>query len=182
MPKLSARGWLEKALEEANEWLDDNQEAEKDDFDEKLKEVQDVCSPIISKVYKESGGAPGGGDFGGDDDLGALGQLCDGVAGLVAVAACACAAHCARASLIPIGFGARRTAGRCGVLVVGGNGGISSSRSSTQSRYSWVAPPMMKVRARLRSARGVRSYSAPPPALGRDRPTLLIGFPAATRS
>merc|ERR1712054_488130 len=48
---------------------DDNQEAEKDDFDEKLKEVQDVCSPIISKVYKESGGAPGGGDFGGDDDL-----------------------------------------------------------------------------------------------------------------
>merc|ERR1712139_706880 len=60
---------IEKALEEANEWLDDNQEAEKEDFDEKLKEVQDVCSPIISKVYKESGGAPGGGDFGGDDDL-----------------------------------------------------------------------------------------------------------------
>ena len=46
----------------------DNQEAEKDDFEEKLKEVQDVCSPIISKVYKESGGAPGGGDFGGDDE------------------------------------------------------------------------------------------------------------------
>merc|ERR1740138_215744 len=61
---------IEKALGEANEWLDDNQEAEKDDFEEKLKEVQDVCSPIISKVYKESGGAPGGGgDFGGDDDL-----------------------------------------------------------------------------------------------------------------
>merc|ERR1712196_283279 len=58
---------IEKALDEANEWLDDNQEAEKEDFAEKLKEVQDVCSPIISKVYKESGGAPGGG-FGGDDD------------------------------------------------------------------------------------------------------------------
>jgi len=55
---------------DANEWLDDNQEAEKEDFEEKLKEVQDACSPIISKVYKESGGAPGGGgDFGGDDDL-----------------------------------------------------------------------------------------------------------------
>merc|ERR1712046_208912 len=50
---------IEKALEEANEWLDDNQEAEKEDFEEKLKEVQDICSPIISKVYKESGGAPG---------------------------------------------------------------------------------------------------------------------------
>merc|ERR1711966_235259 len=61
---------IEKALEEANEWLDDNQEAEKEDFEEKLKEVQDACSPIISKVYQESGGAPGGGgDFGGDDDL-----------------------------------------------------------------------------------------------------------------
>jgi len=61
---------IEKALEEANEWLDDNQDAEKEDFDEKMKEVQDVCSPIISKVYQESGGAPGGGaDFGGDDDL-----------------------------------------------------------------------------------------------------------------
>ena len=61
---------IEKALEEVNEWLDDNQDAEKEDFDEKLKEVQDTCSPIISKVYQESGGAPGGGgDFGGDDDL-----------------------------------------------------------------------------------------------------------------
>jgi len=61
---------IEKALEEANEWLDDNQDAEKEDFEEKLKEVQEVCSPIISKVYRESGGAPGGGDdFGGDDDL-----------------------------------------------------------------------------------------------------------------
>jgi len=60
---------IEKALEEANEWLDDNQEAEKEDFDEKLKEVTDACSPIISKVYQQSGGAPGGGDYGGDDDL-----------------------------------------------------------------------------------------------------------------
>jgi len=61
---------IEKALEGVNEWLDDNQDAEKEDFDEKLKEVQGTCSPIISKVYQESGGAPGGGgDFGGDDDL-----------------------------------------------------------------------------------------------------------------
>merc|ERR1712207_101760 len=33
---------IEKALEEVNEWLDDNQDAEKEDFDEKLKEVQDT--------------------------------------------------------------------------------------------------------------------------------------------
>merc|ERR1711907_612726 len=59
---------IEKALEDANEWLDDHQDAEKEDFDEKLKEVQGVCSPIISKVYQESGGAPGG-DFGGGEDV-----------------------------------------------------------------------------------------------------------------
>merc|ERR1712087_239418 len=63
---------VEKAIEEANEWLDDNQDAEKEDFEEKLKEVQDVCSPIISKVYRESGGAPGGGgDFNGILNVGA---------------------------------------------------------------------------------------------------------------
>ena len=45
---------IEKALEEANEWLDDNQEAEKEDFEERLKGAQDVCSPIISKVYTRS--------------------------------------------------------------------------------------------------------------------------------
>merc|ERR1712072_1662496 len=59
---------IEKALEDANEWLDENQEAEKEDFHEKLKEVQDICNPIISKVYQESGGAPGGGFSGGEDD------------------------------------------------------------------------------------------------------------------
>merc|ERR1719454_1911525 len=51
---------------------DDKETIEKalEEVDEKLKEVQDTCSPIISKVYQESGGAPGGGgDFGGDDDL-----------------------------------------------------------------------------------------------------------------
>ena len=48
---------IEKALEEVNERLDDNQDAEKEEFDEKLKEVQGTCSPIVSKVYQESGGA-----------------------------------------------------------------------------------------------------------------------------
>merc|ERR1711972_338941 len=53
----------------ADKISDDNQDAEKEDFEEKLKEVQDACSPIISKVYRESGGAPGGGGDFGDDDL-----------------------------------------------------------------------------------------------------------------
>ena len=59
---------IETAVKEALEWLDENQSAEKDDYDEKLKEVEAVCNPIITAVYQRSGGAPGGADDGADDD------------------------------------------------------------------------------------------------------------------
>jgi heat shock protein 5 len=39
--------------------------ADPEDYKEKLKEVEDVCNPIIAQVYK-SGGGPGG----DDEDLG----------------------------------------------------------------------------------------------------------------
>ena len=45
------------------------QDAEKEDYEEKLKEVQDVCGPIISKVYAAAGGEGGAGGE-EDDDLG----------------------------------------------------------------------------------------------------------------
>ncbi|GAU11828.1 hypothetical protein TSUD_75800 [Trifolium subterraneum] len=48
------------AVKEALEWLDDNQTVEKEEFEEKLKEVEAVCNPIITAVYQRSGGAPGG--------------------------------------------------------------------------------------------------------------------------
>jgi heat shock protein 5 len=51
---------IESAVKDALEWLDDNQNAEKEDYDEKLKEVEAVCNPIITAVYQRSGGAPGG--------------------------------------------------------------------------------------------------------------------------
>lgn len=53
---------IEDALKEALEWLDDNQSAEKEDFEEKLKEVEAVCSPIIKQVYEKTGGPSGGDD------------------------------------------------------------------------------------------------------------------------
>ncbi|XP_008782335.1 luminal-binding protein 3-like [Phoenix dactylifera] len=41
---------MESALKEAMEWLDDNQKAEKEDYDdEKLKELEQVCNPIIKE-------------------------------------------------------------------------------------------------------------------------------------
>uniref|UniRef100_A0ACD5Z949 Uncharacterized protein n=1 Tax=Avena sativa TaxID=4498 RepID=A0ACD5Z949_AVESA len=60
---------VEEALKEALEWLDENQTAEKEEYDEKLKEVEAVCNPIVSAVYQRSGGAPSGeGADGGLDD------------------------------------------------------------------------------------------------------------------
>lgn len=61
---------IETATKEALEWLDDNQSAEKEDYDEKLKEVEAVCNPIITAVYQRSGGAPGGGASEEEEDDG----------------------------------------------------------------------------------------------------------------
>jgi hypothetical protein len=51
------------------------QDAEKEDYEEKLKEVQDICGPIISKANAAAGGGAGG--PGGDDeeDLGDHSEL-----------------------------------------------------------------------------------------------------------
>ncbi|KAH6827160.1 heat shock protein 70 family protein [Perilla frutescens var. hirtella] len=48
------RETIEKTLKDAMEWLDDNQNADKVDFDETMREVEAVCSPIISKLYSSS--------------------------------------------------------------------------------------------------------------------------------
>jgi heat shock protein 5 len=63
-----------KAVEDALEWLDDNQEAEVEEYESKQKEVEAIANPIMKNVYAQ-GGAPGGGDDAGDeeeddDDLG----------------------------------------------------------------------------------------------------------------
>ena len=44
------------ALTDASDWLNANSDAEKDDFEDKLKELQSTCDPIISKVYQGQGG------------------------------------------------------------------------------------------------------------------------------
>jgi hypothetical protein len=41
---------IETAVEEAIAWLDANQMAEQDEFEDKLKELESTCQPIISKV------------------------------------------------------------------------------------------------------------------------------------
>merc|ERR1712012_1162638 len=41
-------------------WLDSNQTAEEDEYKDKQKEVEGICTPIITKLYQAAGGAPGG--------------------------------------------------------------------------------------------------------------------------
>jgi heat shock protein 5 len=87
--KISAedKETIEEAVTAAIDWLDEQKDAGKDEYAEKLKELEGKCNPIVEKIYKASGGAPGGeggagggapggdksgdgDDFGGDDDLG----------------------------------------------------------------------------------------------------------------
>lgn len=44
----------------AMSWLDANNLAEKDEFEHKLKELQQVCGPIMAKMHGGAGGAGGG--------------------------------------------------------------------------------------------------------------------------
>ncbi|XP_033126365.1 heat shock 70 kDa protein IV-like [Anneissia japonica] len=49
---------IENAVKDAIAWLDSNNLASKDEFDYRLKELQNVCSPIMSKLHSAAG--PGG--------------------------------------------------------------------------------------------------------------------------
>eukprot|EP01018_Ginkgo_biloba_P031001 Gb_00216 [translate_table: standard] len=53
---------IENVLKETLDWLDENQTAEKEDFVEKLKEVEAVCNPIIKQVYEKTGGGASSGE------------------------------------------------------------------------------------------------------------------------
>merc|ERR1711981_678578 len=48
------------AVEEGIKWVDGSPDADEDAFKEKQKEIEEVCNPIISKLYQGAGGAPGG--------------------------------------------------------------------------------------------------------------------------
>jgi heat shock protein 5 len=58
---------IEEAIKETLDWLDDNQDAEKEEYEEKLKEIEGVCNPIVSKVYQQ-GGDDDADSYGDDDD------------------------------------------------------------------------------------------------------------------
>merc|ERR1719383_591477 len=51
---------IERAVQDALDWLDKNQLAEKDEFEAKQKGLEGVVNPIMMKVYQAAGG---GGDM-----------------------------------------------------------------------------------------------------------------------
>lgn len=54
-----------EALQEAQDWLNSNEDADRDDFESHLKDLQSICDPIVSKVYQQHGGQ---GQEGYDDE------------------------------------------------------------------------------------------------------------------
>ncbi|KAH8817566.1 heat shock cognate 70 [Flagelloscypha sp. PMI_526] len=51
---------LTTAVDEAISWLDNSQEASKEEYEERQKELESVANPIMQKLYGSAGGAPGG--------------------------------------------------------------------------------------------------------------------------
>ncbi|PWU86075.1 putative heat shock protein 70 (hsp70) [Trypanosoma cruzi] len=54
---------ITSAVEEALQWLNNNQEASKEEYEHRQKELENLCTPIMTKMYQgmgAGGGMPGG--------------------------------------------------------------------------------------------------------------------------
>jgi len=47
-------------IEEALKWMESNQLAEKEEFEHKLKEIEKICAPVMTKLYGGAAGGAGG--------------------------------------------------------------------------------------------------------------------------
>ena len=62
---------LQDMVDEVLDWMDENPEADKEDYDEKQKEVEQVANPIMRNFYAGGGAGGAGGD---EDDMGDFGD------------------------------------------------------------------------------------------------------------
>ena len=63
---------VESAVNEQIEWLEANQDAEAEDYQEHKKALEEIVQPIVSKLYEGAGGAPppeGGDEYDERDEL-----------------------------------------------------------------------------------------------------------------
>ena len=56
---------LNEAIDDAIKYLDANQEATREEYEHKLKELEAISNPIMTKLYGAAGGPGGMPDFGG---------------------------------------------------------------------------------------------------------------------
>jgi molecular chaperone DnaK (HSP70) len=49
---------MEEAIDEKIKWLEENQDADTEDYKTQKKELEDIVQPIIAKLYQGAGGAP----------------------------------------------------------------------------------------------------------------------------
>merc|ERR1711964_431885 len=59
---------VDDAIKDGQDWLMSNPEADAEEIKEKQKEIEGICSPIISKYYQGAGGGGGDEDEGDEDD------------------------------------------------------------------------------------------------------------------
>jgi len=64
------------SVQEAQQWLDAHHEAEAEEYDAKLKELEGKFNPIMMRIYQSTGGAPGG-----MPDMGGMGGMPGGMPG-----------------------------------------------------------------------------------------------------
>jgi len=60
---------LVDAIDEALDWMEENPEAETEEYEEQRKIVEKIAGPIMKKVYGDSAGPDGSDDDFGDDEL-----------------------------------------------------------------------------------------------------------------
>merc|ERR1712113_1302144 len=59
---------LQDIIDETLDWMDENPEADAEDYSAKQKEVENIANPIMRQFYAGGGGEDDMGDF-GDDEL-----------------------------------------------------------------------------------------------------------------
>lgn len=56
----SDKATLEQSVKDGQKWLDSHDDASASDYDDKLKELEAKCQPIIIKLSQGQAGGPGG--------------------------------------------------------------------------------------------------------------------------
>jgi len=70
---------INEAIDSTLRWVEGNQNASKEEFDEKQKQIEEIVQPIMTKLYQgDGGGVPGMGGMGGGFPPGGMGGFPQG--------------------------------------------------------------------------------------------------------